>query len=113
MRIIGVDFHVRQQTIAMFDTETKELVKKTLKHEGAQVREFYSALPRPVQVGIEATGSTYWFLDLLEELRIDGQVGHPAQSARRSHASRSSMGPMRRCSCTSRSKPASHRFGCP
>lgn len=34
MRIIGVDFHVRQQTIAIFDTETKELVKKTLKHEG-------------------------------------------------------------------------------
>jgi transposase len=78
MRIIGVDFHVRQQTIAMFDTETKELVKKTLKHEGEQVREFYSALPRPVQVGIEATGSMYWFLDLLEELRIDRQVGHPA-----------------------------------
>lgn len=48
MRIIGVDFHVRQQTIAMFDTETKELVKKTLKHEGEEVREFYSALPRPV-----------------------------------------------------------------
>jgi transposase len=78
MRIIGVDFHVRQQTIAMFDTETKELVKKTLKHEGEQVREFYSALPRPVQVGIEATGSMYWFLDLLEELRIDREVGHPA-----------------------------------
>jgi len=78
MRIIGVDFHVRQQTIAMFDTETKELVKKILRHEGEQVREFYSALPRPVQVGIEATGSMYWFLDLLEELRIDRQVGHPA-----------------------------------
>ena len=53
MRIIGVDFHAGQQTIAMFDTETKELVEKTLKHEGGQVREFYSALPRPVQVGIE------------------------------------------------------------
>ena len=76
--IIGVDFHIRQQTIAMFDTETTELVKKTLKHDGAEVREFYSALPRPVQVGIEATGSMYWFLDLLEELGIDRQVGHPA-----------------------------------
>ena len=51
MRIIGVDFHVRQQTIAMFDTETKELVKKMLKHDGEEVREFYSGLPRPVQVG--------------------------------------------------------------
>lgn len=79
MRIIGVDFHVRQQTIAMFDTETKELIKKTLEHEGEQVREFYSALPHPVRVGIEASGSMYWFLDLLEELGIDRQVGHPAK----------------------------------
>jgi hypothetical protein len=26
-------------------------------HEGNEVREFYSELPRPVLVGIEATGS--------------------------------------------------------
>src|SRR4029077_11845119 len=79
MRIIGVDFHARQQTIAMFDTETKELVEKTLTHEGGQVREFYSALPRPVQVGIEASGSMHWFLELMEELGIDHQVGHPTE----------------------------------
>jgi transposase len=30
-------------------------------------------------VGIEATGSTHWFLNLMEELRIDCQVGHPAK----------------------------------
>src|SRR6266513_4245102 len=65
MRIIGVDLHVRQQTIAMLDSVTGELVKKTLKHEGEEVREFYSALPHPVQVGIEATGSMYWFLELV------------------------------------------------
>lgn len=63
----------------MFDTETKELVEKTLKHEGEEVQEFYSALPRPVQVGIEASGSMYWFLELMEELGIDRRVGHPAQ----------------------------------
>lgn len=79
MRIIGVDLHARQQTIAMFDTETKELVEKTLEHEGDKVREFYSALPGPVQVGIEATGSMHWFLELVEELGIARQVGHPAE----------------------------------
>lgn len=79
MRIIGVDLHVRQQTIAMFDTETKKLEEKTLRHDGAEVREFYSALTRPVQVGIEASGSMYWFLELLDELGIDRQVGHPAE----------------------------------
>lgn len=79
MRIIGCDLHSRQQTIAMFDSETKELVEETLNHEGEEVREFYAALPGPVQVGIEASGSMHWFLELLEELGIDRQVGHPAK----------------------------------
>ena len=79
MRIIGVDLHTRQQTVAMLDTETGELIKKTLKHDGDEVRKFYSALPDQVLVGIEATGSMHWFLELLEELGIEGKVGHPAK----------------------------------
>src|ERR1700683_1163326 len=78
MRIIGCDFHTRQQPLARLDTETGELVKMTLLHEGNNVREFYSALPHPVCVGIEATGSMQWFVNLLEELRIECQVGNPA-----------------------------------
>jgi len=39
----------------MLDTETGEVVNLTLMHEGNQVREFYSQLPCPVLVGIEAT----------------------------------------------------------
>ena len=79
MRIIGVDLHARQQTMAMLDTDTGELVEKTLEHEGEKVREFYAALPGPVLVGIEATGSMHWFLQLMEELGIDCRVGHPAK----------------------------------
>jgi hypothetical protein len=58
MRIIGCDLHRRQQTLAMLDTTTGEVLKTTLQHEGTNVREFYSNLRRPVRVGIEATGST-------------------------------------------------------
>jgi len=54
-------------------------VEVTLKHEGDNVREFYSSLARPVRVGIEATGSMQWFLNLMEELGIECQVGHPAE----------------------------------
>ncbi len=79
MQIIGVDLHARQQTITMLDTETGELVEKTLEHEGEKVREFYASLPGPVLVGIEATGSMQWFLKLMEELGIDCRVGHPAK----------------------------------
>jgi transposase len=61
MRIIDVDLHTRQQTVAMLDSETGELIEKTLKHDGDEVRKFYSALPDQVLVGIER------------------QVGHPAK----------------------------------
>ena len=51
----------------------------SLKHEGNNVREFYSSLPRPVRVGIEATGSMQWFVNLMEELGIECLIGHPAK----------------------------------
>ena len=54
MRIIGCDLHARQQSVALLDTETGEVVNRTLQHEANQVREFYAQLPRPVLVGIEA-----------------------------------------------------------
>ena len=79
MKILGCDLHAKQQTIAMVDTETGEFTEKTLNHEENQVREFYAALEGPVVVGIEATGAMQWFLELLEELGIVCQVGHPAK----------------------------------
>jgi hypothetical protein len=54
--------HARQQTLVMLDSTTGEVVVLTLKHDGGNVREFYSSLPGPVRVGIEATGSMQWFV---------------------------------------------------
>jgi transposase len=79
MRIIGCDLHARQQAVAILDTTTGEALKGTLMHEGNNVREFYCKLPRPAHVGIEATGSMQWFVNLMEELGIECQVIHPAK----------------------------------
>ena len=78
MKIIGCDLHTRQQSIAMLDRDTGEVVEKTLTHEGDTVREFYGALSRPVVVGLEATGSMGWFLRLMDDLGVTYRVGHPA-----------------------------------
>jgi len=78
MRIIGCDLHASQQTLAMLNRETGEVSEHTLSHDGDSVRAFYQALPPPVIVGIEATGSMGWFVRLLDELGITCQVGHPA-----------------------------------
>jgi transposase len=80
MQIIGCDLHARQQTLAMLDTATGTVTEKTLTHSGSEAREFYSTLPGPVRVAIEATGTIQWFLSLMEELGIDCQVGDPAKS---------------------------------
>ena len=61
MCIIGCDLHCRQQTLAVLTVETGEIEKVVLRHEGDRVRKFYSGLPGPVRVGIEATGSMQWF----------------------------------------------------
>ena|SRR6266478_1014810 len=65
MRIIGCDLHARQQTLAVLDTTTGEVMEKTLTHSGSNVQEFYSTLPGPVRIGIEATGTMQWFLSLM------------------------------------------------
>ena len=78
MRIIGCDLHATQQTIAMLDRESGEVVERTLKHDGTTIRDFYAALPSPVVVGIEATGSMGWFVRLMADLKITCHVGHPA-----------------------------------
>jgi hypothetical protein len=92
MRIIGCDLHARQQTLAMLDTETGEVVNRTLLHEGNQVREFYSELPGPVLVGIEAIGPMQWFLDLLAQLGMECRWETPLRFVRRNPASRNMTG---------------------
>ena len=79
MRIIGCDLHARQQTLAMLDMATGEVKEHVLEHNGNAVRDFYAALEGRLRVGIEATGSMHWFLELMEELGIECQVGHPAK----------------------------------
>jgi hypothetical protein len=75
MRLVGCDLHASQQSIAMLDGDTGEIVEKTLTHEGGAVRAFYATIPPPVVVGIDATGSMGWFLQLMEELVIECRVG--------------------------------------
>jgi len=43
------------------------------------VRDFYTNLPPPIVVGIEATGSMRWFWRLMEELGVTCRVGDPAK----------------------------------
>ena len=56
MRIIGCDLHAPQQSMAMLDTASGEVVNRTVTHEGDEGLKIYSEPLRPVLVGIKAIG---------------------------------------------------------
>ena len=81
---IGVDFHARQQTICYLKTETGEILLHELKHQDkAKVRAFYAQFTGPVIVGLEASGYSPWFEQMLEELGYEVWLGHATEIRRR------------------------------
>ena len=79
MTLVGCDLHSRKQQVAVLDTDTGEVVEQELLHEGDAVEHFYRALPRPVTVGIEATGYTLWFHAVMQKLGHTLLVGEAAK----------------------------------
>jgi transposase len=70
-----------------------------LAHDGDTARDFCAALPPPIVVGLEATGSMGWFLQLLDELGITYHVGHPATIRKAETRKQKHAAAMRRCCC--------------
>ena len=79
MKIIGCDFHTRYQQIAMMDDSTGEMIEGRLDHESGEAQSFYRSLPKPVRVGVEATGPLAWFERLLVELGHELWIGDAAK----------------------------------
>ncbi len=79
MIIIGCDFHTRYQQIAMMDEATGELIERRLDHESGEADRFYRNLPKPVRVGMEATGPLHWFERLLAESGHELWIGDSAK----------------------------------
>lgn len=74
---IGVDLHPHQQTAAWCDTRTGETETVDLKHDLEAVRKFYSSLPEPAIIGIEASAKMIWFENMLFETGHKLFVGNP------------------------------------
>jgi transposase len=79
MMIIGCDFHPSWQQIAWLDTETGETGEQRLVHADGGAERFYRQLAGPARIGMEATGNSYWLVDLLAELGHEVWVGDAAQ----------------------------------
>lgn len=79
MMIIGCDFHPSWQQVAWFDSETGETGEQKLVHASGEARQFYGQLAAPVLIGMEATGNSQWFVELVEDLGHEIWIGDAAQ----------------------------------
>lgn len=79
---LGVDLHARQQTVAYMDTADGEIKRRELHHQKDDVRSFYQQFTGEVIVGVEASGYTTWFEEMVEELGHTLLVGDAAEIRR-------------------------------
>ena len=79
MMIIGCDFHPSWQQIAWLDVETGETRQQKLVHARGDAQQFYQQLTEPALIGIEATGNSQWFIELVEDLGHEIWIGDAAQ----------------------------------
>jgi transposase len=79
MMIIGCDFHPSWQQVSWLDTETGETGEGKLVHASGDARTFYAQLPRPARIGMEATGNSQWFIELVQDLGHEIWIGDAAQ----------------------------------
>src|SRR5208337_38114 len=78
MMIIGCDFHPSWQQIAWLDTVTGETGERKLVHATGEAREFYRQLAEPALLGMEATGNSQWFIEMVEDLGHTIWIGDAA-----------------------------------
>jgi len=78
----GVDFHARLQTVSYCDTADGEVCQRDLNHQQDDIRSFYARFTGHVIVGIEASGYSDWFEQLLEELGHEVWLGDATEIRR-------------------------------
>jgi transposase len=79
MHIVGCDFHPGWQQVAVLDTETGEIQEHKLENGSGEAERFYKRLSAPALIGLEASGNSQWFEDLLQGLGHEVWVGDAAQ----------------------------------
>ena len=79
MMIIGCDFHPSWQQIAWLDSATGDTGERKLVHADGEAQQFYRQLARPALIGMEATGNSQWFVELVEDLGHQIWIGDAAE----------------------------------
>src|SRR2546427_3762 len=76
---VGVDLDKRSSQIAVL-TEEGEIAQQRLPNDPVQLEKFFAELPPFTPVAIEASGTWWWLVDLLERLGHHPVLSHPKQT---------------------------------
>src|SRR5262249_46069600 len=76
---VGVDLDKRSSQIAVL-TEDGDIVQQRLANDGEQLTKFFSQLPPQSAIAIEASGTWWWLVDLLEQLGHRPVLSNPKQT---------------------------------
>jgi transposase len=75
---VGVDLHKRVSQVAVL-TADGELTQHRLENDPPRMERFFEQIPR-ARVAIEASGTWWWFVDLLERLGHQPVLSNPKQT---------------------------------
>jgi len=79
MVTIGVDLHKHVFQIAVL-VPGGEIAQHRLENDSAKMVEFFTKMPAPANVAIEACATWWWLVDLLEQLGHHPVLSHPKQT---------------------------------
>jgi transposase len=79
MLIIGCDYHPSWQQICWLDLRTGETGERKLEHAQGEAEQYYRSVPSPVRIGMESTGNSQWFTELVVSLGHELWVGDAAR----------------------------------
>ena len=76
---VGVDLDKRSSQIAVL-TDDGEIVQQRLANDAERLTNFFSQLPPQTPIAIEASGTWWWLVDLLEQLGLQPVLSNPKQT---------------------------------
>ncbi len=76
---VGVDLHKRSAQLAVLMPDG-ELTQQRLENDPERLEQFFAQVPRGARVAIEASGTWWWFVDLVERLGHHAVLSNPKQT---------------------------------
>ena len=76
---MGVDLHKRSSQLAVLMPDG-EVTQQRLENDPKQLEQFFAQVSRGSQIAIEASGTWWWFVDLVERLGHHAVLSNPKQT---------------------------------